>query len=153
MMYTSVGKLKARLPAGFEPRLEPLYESMIEDASAYAAFYGAAWPEDAVPPLVETIVLQACVQYCKLWEGVITSRAADETLQWTDLKELTGRIIIPDEDQGVLRELANGPSSGIASVRMVGDVIESAGSRPGWGSARPYRDDWGQPQWFADGRP
>lgn len=106
--YAQLAQLKGRLDFDIEddPLLRACAENALIDASNQARFYGQDWPVYAVPPLVKTIVLNACARYMKLIEGVTSSRAGDETLTWTDLREKTGTVFLDDSQQTQLKMLA-----------------------------------------------
>lgn len=106
--YAELSDLQNRLDFDLseDPLLEMSATSALVDASNQARFYGEDWPVFALPPLVKTIVLNACARYMRLIEGVITSRAGDETLTWTDLREKTGTVFMDEAQQLQLRQLA-----------------------------------------------
>lgn len=111
MPYADLEELRARLDYTLSVEEEQAATAALEDASNLAQFYGRPWPEDAAPPLVKTIVLNAVQRYMRLIEAAITSRAGDEQLTWTDLREKTGTVFLDDEQQRMLKQIAGNSGS------------------------------------------
>lgn len=88
----------------------------ITDASDLARAYGApAWTAQTVPFGVKAIIYNALRRFMANIDGVLLSRAGDETLQWSDLRARTGTVFFDAEDQARLREAA-GTSRRVWSV-------------------------------------
>jgi hypothetical protein len=104
--YATFEELDKRLDYTLSEEEKTAATAALEDASNLARYYGIDWPVAAVPPLVKTIVLNAVVRYMRLIEGVVQSRAGDETLTWTDLREKTGTVFLDDDQQRMLASLA-----------------------------------------------
>lgn len=117
MAYATLEELKGRLDYTLEEEEERVADAALEDASNLAQYYGKAWPSSAYPPLVKTIVLNACVRHMRLIEGLVSSRAGDETLTWTDLRDKTGTVFLDDAQQAQLARLA-GTQRGVWSVPL-----------------------------------
>lgn len=103
-------------------------ESALRDASDMARAFGSpTWltAKDA-PPLARVIVFNACRRYMTLIEGVTLSRAGDETLQWTDLRERTGTVFFTAEEREQLRSIAGRA----ATVRSWGVFAYNSGDGP-----------------------
>ena len=105
--YVTVTELEARL-ADMEitDAMRSVMAGVLEDASNLARFHGKDWAIEEVPGVVRSIVLNAAMRHMRLIEGVVTSRAGDETLTWTDMRELTGTVFLDEEQRNTLKALA-----------------------------------------------
>lgn len=102
----------------------------IEDLSDDARLYGSAtWLTPATtPPQICRLVRRAVIRYMKNYEGYVQSRAGDETLVWTDLKDEAGSPFFTDREIKVLAITAKGRAT----------TLQTAGISA-WGtSANPY---------------
>ncbi|WJN62790.1 head-tail joining protein 1 [Streptomyces phage phiScoe2] len=147
MAYATLDDLKARLDWELDADEARIAGGALEDASDLAAHYGRAWPEDAAPRLVRTLVLKAAQRYMKNPEGYTQSRAGDETLAWNDAAgENAGTVYFSDEEIKLLRSLA-GKQPGIYSVPLTAYKTKTSG-----GTGYSPVDYGGDPfPMFADG--
>lgn len=149
--YASVEELELRL-ADMEltDADRSVAQGVLEDASNLARHYGTSWPADTAPPLVKSIVLSAAMRHMRLIEGVITSRAGDETLTWTDLQEQTGTVFLDHEQKAMLAELAGKRRTGLHSAPInAWTATPREGEFDGWVPTGPTGS---QPvKYFADG--
>lgn len=106
--YATVAELALRL-ADMEltDADRQVMEGILEDASNLARHYGTNWPDADVPPVVKGVVLAACMRHMRLLEALVASRAGDENLTWTDLREKTGTVFMDSGQQGILRDAAS----------------------------------------------
>ena len=82
-------------------------EGHIEDASNLVRFHGLAWPTRAdAPALARTITRNAVKRLLNNSEGVVISRAADETVGFSDVGDKAGTVYLTDEEKLMLRTLA-----------------------------------------------
>lgn len=82
-------------------------ESVIDSASNRARHYGrATWNASVCPPVVKSIVLDACNRALALEDGIVTSRAGDETDMFSDMRERTGTVFFTDDEIKTIREAA-----------------------------------------------
>lgn len=104
----SVDEVVARLPWEFvDDRIRRIVSGAIEDASTLARFYGLeSWTADKCPPIVKTQVRNACVRYMLLAEGVISSRAGDDSESYTDLRDRTGTVFFREDEQAQIQTAA-----------------------------------------------
>ena len=106
-MLISVAELEARLKYALSPDEKDTAAAVIWDASNLARLHGRpSWMADAVPPVVKTIVRNACVRYMDLSESVVQSRAGDETEAYTDLALRTGTVFYTPDEVRTLRQAA-----------------------------------------------
>jgi hypothetical protein len=112
--------LKARLDWTLDADEERIATAALEDASDLARHYGSAsWLDEASSPrLARTLVLKACKRYMQNPEGVIQSRAGDETMAWDDAAgENAGTVYFTKDERDLLAGLS-GKRPGIYSVPL-----------------------------------
>jgi len=82
-------------------------EGHIEDASALVRFHGLAWPiRDEAPALARTITRNSVKRLLHNSEGLVLSRAADETVGFSDVGDKAGTVYLTDEEKLMLRSIA-----------------------------------------------
>lgn len=106
----SPAEVQDRLPYPVtDPHVERVVTEVIVDASNLARHYGReTWHADLVPPVVKTEVRNACVRALVLLDGVVQSRAGDESEMYTDLRALTGTVFFTEDQKQTIREAAGG---------------------------------------------
>ena len=118
MAYTSLDELKDRLDWELDEAGERMAEGALADATALAMEYGREWPEDDPPRLVKTLVLRAVRRFVENPQGYTTSRAGDETVQWSDAHGRdAGSVYFTHDEQKLLAGIA-GRHKGIVSVQV-----------------------------------
>jgi hypothetical protein len=116
-MLITVDELALRLKYELTDSDAVLAAEVIWDASNKARFFGrSTWTASAVPPVVKSIVRDACVRYMDLAESVLLSRAGDESEQYTDLREKTGTVFFSEDEKATIR-LAAGRVGNMFSAR------------------------------------
>ena len=127
-MLVSVDEVKSRLPYPVsDPHVEQVVAAVIVDASNLARHYGRdGWHADVVPPVVKTEVRNACVRSLVLLDGVVQSRAGDESEMFTDLRSLTGTVFFTEDQKRTIREAAGGGGN-FGTVTTYRHSLESAG--------------------------
>lgn len=106
-LLISVDELQERLKWVLSSDEKVLAEATIWDASNLVRQFGRpGWSAAKVPPVVKTIVRNACVRYLDLSESVTLSRAGDEAEQYTDLRERTGTVFLTDDEVETVRRAA-----------------------------------------------
>mgnify|MGYP000843603686 FL=1 len=121
-MLISVDELAAMLKYSLIGDERDGAAELIWDASNLARHYGrATWRADACPPVVRTLVRNACVRYLNLSESVVQSRAGDESEAYTDLGLRTGTVFFSPEEIGTIRKAAG--RSG--NLRVVHTTVHS----------------------------
>lgn len=106
-----------------EMRSAPGY---LEEASDLVRAFGRNWSPDNCPRLAKNIVISAARRFMRNPEGLMQSRAGDETLAWRDAGENSGSITLTKGEQKLIRDLAG--TAGIHSVNL-----------SAWGPQRPHR--------------
>lgn len=92
-------------------------ESALEDLSEDARFYGKDWPVAAVPPIIKRLILRAAVRHMRNVDGYETSRAGDETVQWSEKNGQDGTAhFLPDEIKTIEQAAFGKPTLRSASV-------------------------------------
>ncbi|MEU4155700.1 hypothetical protein [Actinoplanes sp. NPDC026670] len=130
MAYASLDELTERLGRTLDEAEELMAEAALEDATALAMEYGREWPEDDPPRLVKTLVLRSVRRYMENPDGFTTSRAGDETVQWSDAHGRdAGSVYFTRDEQALLKGLA-GRTPGLMSASV-----------SAWGPQRPLPRD------------
>ncbi|MFI5840551.1 hypothetical protein ACIA8K_12665 [Catenuloplanes sp. NPDC051500] len=162
MAYASLDELKERLDWDLDEGQERIAEAALQDASDLAMEYGREWPEDAPPRQVRVLVLRAARRFVENPQGYTTSRAGDETVQWSDAAgENAGSVYFTREEQKLLAGIAGrgvgltsvtasawGPQSTSRRMRKVGETISPSAYVPVNGSPNspfPYFGDGLEP--------
>jgi len=79
----------------------------LEDASALVRFHGLPWTSRAsAPALARTITRNAVRRLLNNSEGLVLSRAADETVGFADVGDKAGTVYLTGEEKLMIRELA-----------------------------------------------
>lgn len=104
----TIAALKERLDWVLDAAETRVAMSALEDASEYARFHGRdSWVSEATaPPLVRTLVLRACERHMKNLEGLIQSRAGDETVTYPDEDPEMGTVHFTEIEIKQLERLA-----------------------------------------------
>ena len=130
----TVEDVSARLPYPVEDEhVEGVVREVIVDASNLARHYGRpTWTASVVPPVVKTEVRNACVRALVLLDGVVQSRAGDESEMFTDLRSLTGTVFFTRDQQQTIREAAGGGGnmSSVTSFRYGLVAVSDRGRHP-----------------------
>lgn len=94
----------------------------IEELSDEARHYGSEkWVDAAsTPRQVINLVRKAAARHMKNPEGFVSSRAGDETVTWSDLRERMGDAQFTADERKRLRELGGNYHSGLHSVGVFG---------------------------------
>lgn len=115
----TIEELAERLPFVMDEGEEREATLSLEILSDDARHYGSsAWQEWNAPRQVKTLVLKAAARHMKNYEGFTTSRAGDETVQWTDRGEDSGSAHFTRSEKQQLAEMS-GRLSGLVTVRQV----------------------------------
>lgn len=112
--FATVEELVARLDWDLDAKELVIAAAALEDASDIARGLGKeSWIDATVAPrLVRVTVLNACKRYMQNPAGYTLSRAGDETLGWSDLKDKAGSVFFTEDEQKMIRGLA-GMASGL----------------------------------------
>ena len=94
-----------------------MIDAGLEEATDLAVYYGASWTDENVPGPVKRIVARAVARWIRNPDGLEQSRAADETLQWSE-RAAAGNVEFTPEEIERVRALGRPvvPSFGSASV-------------------------------------
>lgn len=116
--FITVTEVQARLDFVMDARELAVAEAAIEDASDLAREYGRDWASATVAPrTVLVLVRRAVVRHIKNINGYTTSRAGDETLQWSDeAGEHMADLYFTEDEQQMLARLAGRSGGGFTSV-------------------------------------
>lgn len=120
--FASLDQVKARLPWTLDADEERIATAALDEASDLACYYGKAWDPTTAPRLVGTYVLRAVVRYMKNPEGLVTSRAGDETSQWAERPGL-GDVTFTSDEIKALKALAGRGNVGSIPVVAWGTQI------------------------------
>ena len=143
-MLISVDELEARLKYALSPDEKDTAAAVIWDASNLARLHGRpSGMSDAVPPVVKTIVRNACVRYMDLSESVVQSRAGDETEAYTDLALRTGTVFYTPDEVRTLRQAA-----GLDSTLSVVHTFVHSPAAP---TSRDVDHGWRRCDWWLPG--
>lgn len=142
-MLITVDELQSRLKYALSVDERETAAAVIWDASNLARLHGRpTWSSTAVPPVVKTIVRNACVRYMDLSESVVQSRAGDETEAYTDLALRTGTVFFTPDEVKTIRQGA-GLDSTLSVVRT---YTHSPEAPPSSGDGVTWRSlDWWRP--------
>ncbi|WP_159795657.1 hypothetical protein [Puerhibacterium puerhi] len=127
----SLEELQNRLDWVLDEQEKVLAESALEDASALVRAQGLNWTPQNIPPVAKTIVLAAARRYVVNNQGLVTSRAGDETLQWADIGDKAGSVYLTEDEKKTLSTITRGV--GFGSIPMT-----AWKTRPGAADDRPY---------------
>lgn len=128
-LLIDVADLEARLKYALSPEERKVAAEVIWDASNLARHHGRpGWTALNVPPVVKTVVRNACVRYMEM-DSVTLSRAGDETEQYSDLGDRTATVFFNAEERSTIKAAA-GSLSG--SFQQVSTYVHdpSVGVRP-----------------------
>lgn len=87
MAFAQLSDLEDRLEWDLDENEKRVAQAALDDLSVEARHLGQDWPDTACPPYVRKVVLSAAVRYMRNLEGVVQSRAGDETLIWAEDKD------------------------------------------------------------------
>ena len=113
-----IGDLTDRLEWELSEEESRVGEHALEDLRDEAIHHGRAWTDDTVPAIVRNKILAAAVRYMKNLEGVIQSRAGDETLGYPELMAM-GSAGFSTEEIKVIIQVAMGANAGLGSIQIV----------------------------------
>lgn len=103
---TNPSEVKNRIEDEVTPDMERVIAAKILDASDLARFYGDPnWTDATAPPVVGRIVASAVARFMGNPSGYSQSRAADETIVWSDYVS-TGEVSFSDIEIRRLESLA-----------------------------------------------
>lgn len=116
--FAQVEDVQHRLDFDMTTAEQRLCGNSLDDMSEEARFLaGQAWPiPEQAPRMVRTLVLKSVTRYMKNLEGLITSRAGDETLTLPDLGDKAGSPYFTEAEQNTLRVLGGKGEGGFVSV-------------------------------------
>ena len=113
--FATLAELQSRLDWVLDADEERMATGALEDASDLARAYGSNWEyASSAPRLVRTLVLTAVKRHMNNPEGLITSRAGDETMAYADIGDKAGAIFYTANEIKLLAGL--GGRNGIVSV-------------------------------------
>lgn len=104
----TIEELRTYLPFELDTYEEGEANLALESLSDEARFYGSsAWatPESA-PKAVKNLILKAANRHMKNYEGLIQSRAGDETLGWDGQGQYAGSARFTDAEQNFLKSIS-----------------------------------------------
>lgn len=82
----SLSELQARLEWDLSPEEERVAAGALSDLSEDACRYTRqVWTTDTVPGIVKSLILRAAQRYLRNFDGLIQSRAGDETMIWAEV--------------------------------------------------------------------
>lgn len=128
--FATVDELQARLDFTMDDGERGVAQGALEDLTLDAMFHaGKEWTPQDVPIRVKSLVLRAAKRYMTNPDGLIQSRAGDETLVYTDLGERAGSAYFTPEEIKQLEEIGRVPKIGFGTIGFYT-----------WGKNRPTRD-------------
>lgn len=116
--FAQVEDVQGRLDFEMSAAERTLCGNSLDDMSEEARYHaGQAWPlpEDA-PRMVRTLVLKSVARYMKNLDGLVQSRAGDETLGFTDLGDKAGSPYFTEAEKDTLRTLGGKGEGGFVSA-------------------------------------
>lgn len=113
MAFADLTELENRLDFDLDERGKRNALAKLQEASDLARYYGLPWPDAKVPAVVKAIVLNVVERYMRNPDAYTVSRAADETVQWSDLGGMS--FFFADEEKDILGGLKRPPA-------MIGSV-------------------------------
>ncbi|MFY1688174.1 hypothetical protein [Plantactinospora sp. WMMB782] len=115
--FAEVDDVQGRLDFDMSEAERTVCENALEDVSDEARFLGAGWPDpELAPRMVRTLVLRSVTRYMKNLDGLVQSRAGDETIILPDLGEAAGAPYFTAAEQATIRALAGRGEGGVVSV-------------------------------------
>lgn len=128
--FATVDEVQARLDFEMTEVEQRVCASALEDMSEEARFLGRPWPDpETAPRIVRTLVLKSIVRYMKNLDGLVQSRAGDETIILPDLGEDAGAPYFTEFERATLRAVAGKGSGGVISAEAT-----AYRTRPGAGN-------------------
>lgn len=115
--YAELHELEDRLEWDLTDEEKRVGQSALEDLSDDATHHGRDWTRANVPRVVRRTVLAAATRYLRNLEGVVQSRAGDETLVYGEDKSAGSAHFTSDEIQVIIRS-AMGYNAGIGSIQV-----------------------------------
>lgn len=131
------GRLDFQMSEGEQGVAGAALEDLTFDANAEAE---KDWTAATVPPAVKSIVLRAAARYMRNFEGLIQSRAGDETLVWSDRGEMAGVAHFTEDEKLQLRKIGKVRKATFGSIRHYswGYKQPRDGFVPNGGKAFPF---------------
>lgn len=118
--FAQVEDVQGRLDFDMSEAERRVCGNALDDMSEEARYHaGQTWPypEDA-PRMVRRLVLTSVTRYMKNLDGLITSRAGDETITLPDLGELAGAPFFTDTEIETLRAIGGKGQGGFVSAEI-----------------------------------
>jgi len=108
--FVELEELEKRLEWALSDQEKLVAQAALDDLSVDAADYGvASWSALTAPANVKRIILAAATRYMKNLEGVIQSRAGDETLIWPEVEGMGSATFTADEVRRITETAMGGP--------------------------------------------
>lgn len=126
--YADLHELEDRLEWDLTDEEKRVAQSALDDLSVDAAHHGREWTRANVPALVKRVVLAATTRYLRNLEGVVQSRAGDETLVYGEDKLAGSAHFTTDEVKAIIA-VAMGYNAGIGSIQMTVDKPKPRSAR------------------------
>lgn len=128
--FATVEELVRRLDFDLSEQELAMAETALEDASALVRAHGKPWPDPALAPAIaKSITVSAARRFMVNPDGLMQSRAGDETLAWDGLGEQAGSVYLTKAEIKLLQRIAR--PNGITAVPL-----------SAWG---PVRERWDTP--------
>lgn len=118
MAFAELSDLEDRLEWDLSDGEKRVGQTALEDLSVDACQHGAQWTDANVPQYVKRVVLAAAVRYMRNLEGVVQSRAGDETLIFNEIKEGAGSASFTTAEIEAIISIAQGPQ-GFGTIPIV----------------------------------
>ena len=132
MAFATKDDVLARLEDEPTAQMLVMIEAGLEEATDLAIYYGANWTDDNAPDPVRRIVARAVARWIRNPEGLQQSRAADETLAWSE-DNARGEVMFTPEEIERVRALGSPVVPSFGSARVAPDYVGS-----GSGAFSPY---------------
>lgn len=101
-------ELEPRLDWTMDEAERGIARGALYDASNLVLAHGdAAWTAETAPSIAKSIVATAATRYLRNPDGYTSSRAGDETVQWSDLGHDSGGVYLTKSEIALLTRLAN----------------------------------------------
>lgn len=135
MPFATLTEVEDRLEWDLSEAEKRVAATAIEDLTVEAQSLGQAWSDSNVPPYVKKCVRSAAVRYMKNLEGVIQSRAGDETLIFPEAvaDEMGSPHFSKAEIEGIVSS-ALGPA-GFGTIEVYAYSVGPRKNRTGYVSA------------------
>lgn len=129
-VLATIDELKATLEWTLDPGEERIAAGALDTLSEDARFYGReTWADPAsCPRQVHNLVLKAARRFMRNPDGYTTSRAGDETLNWTDRGEESGEAHFTDREVKMIETIAGKTRFMSAALSAWGPVRKQQGA-------------------------